>query len=84
MPAVTGAMHAVVVLASAGRPELLSQVLDDVLAQTVPVDVVVSVPDDASLPVTVPEGVRVVNARGLAAQRNAGVEAIEDRDAIVS
>jgi GT2 family glycosyltransferase len=79
----TGAMHPVVVLASAGRPELLSEALEDVLAQTVPVDVVVSVPDGASLPSTVPAAVRVVTARGLAAQRNAGVEAIEDRDAIV-
>lgn len=67
---------AVVILASAGRPELLGEVLHDVRNQTAPASVVVSVPDGTSLPADLPEGVPVVNARGLAAQRNAGLDAI--------
>lgn len=67
-----------VVLASAGRPELLGEVVADLARQTLtPDDVVVSVPDAASLPARpLPDHVRVVHARGLTAQRNAGLDAV--------
>jgi GT2 family glycosyltransferase len=79
----TRVARAAVVLASAGRPHLLSRTLRDIAAQTLQHRLVISVPDEASLPADgVPEGAIVVNARGLAAQRNAGIEAISDADYI--
>ena len=73
----------VVILASAGRPQLLSRTISDLAAQTLPHDLIVSVPDDASLPTGgLPESVRVVYARGLAAQRNAGIAVAGDADHI--
>jgi GT2 family glycosyltransferase len=78
----TGVPQPVVVLASAGRPELLGQVIEDVLRQSVKAALVISVPDDASLPPVLPRDAVVVNARGLAAQRNAGLGATAS-DAIV-
>jgi len=75
-----------VVLASAGRPELLGEALRTVGGQRdVEFITVVSVPDDASLPPdrSLLDGVRVVTGvRGLAAQRNAGLDAL-DADTVV-
>jgi GT2 family glycosyltransferase len=73
-----------VVLASADRAELLGEVIRDIRAQTRPPQhLVVSVPDDGSLP---PAGVlgdcQVVYARGLAAQRNAGIDAVPHADIV--
>ena len=70
--------HVAVVLASAGRPDVLADVLDDVARQTWPgVFTVLAVPDEASLPAgDLPDGVVVAPfVRGLTAQRNAGVGA---------
>jgi len=71
------ALPAVVVLASAGRPELLGQAVRDLLALRHEGFVLaVCVPDTASLPARgLPEGVVVAHARGLPAQRNAGLDA---------
>jgi GT2 family glycosyltransferase len=67
-----------VVLASAGRPELLGEVVADLQRQTLrDFTLVVSVPDHDSLPAQpLPEGTLVVHDRGLAAQRNAGLDAV--------
>lgn len=73
--------RAVVVIASAGRPHLLAAVMRDVDALTGDgIEKVLSVPDTASLPAGAGEdaGWRIVTgARGLAAQRNAAMDAIE-------
>ncbi|SDN55538.1 glycosyltransferase family 2 protein [Geodermatophilus sp. DSM 45219] len=70
----------VVLLASAGRPQLLGEVVADLARQTrQDFTLVVSVPDAASLPATpLPERAVVVHDRGLAAQRNAGLDAVPD------
>lgn len=69
-----------VVIASAGRPALVSEAVRTCSAQHgVVVDGVISVPDEASLPQdrSFPPGWRVVTGvRGLAAQRNAGLDAL--------
>jgi len=69
-----------VVLASAGRPELLGEVIADLRRQTrQDFTLVVSVPDSASLPAEpLSSGTIVVHDRGLAAQRNAGLDAVPD------
>ena len=69
-----------VVLASAGRPELLGQVVADLQRQTVrDFTLVVSVPDRDSLPDSpLPAGTLVVHDRGLAAQRNAALGAVPE------
>jgi GT2 family glycosyltransferase len=73
----------VIIIASAGRPLLLAEALGDLARQTVPAQVIVSVPDESSLPPDgLPAGVRLVHARGAAAQRNAGIAAAPE-DAIV-
>jgi len=73
----------VVILASAGRPELLADVIRDLAGQSEPFGLIVSVPDGGSLPESgLPEEARVVYARGLAAQRNAGLAAAP-QDALV-
>ncbi len=68
------------VLASAGRPELLGEALDAWRAQTgIEFDTVVSVPDATSLPAdrSLLDAVTVVTGtKGLAAQRNAGMAAL--------
>ncbi len=69
-----------VVLASAGRSELLGEVVADLHRQTLrDFTLVVSVPDRDSLP---PQpllaGTVVVHDRGLPAQRNAGLDAVPD------
>lgn len=68
---------AVVVLASAGRPELVGTAVRDLAGQRDPRFVVaVCVPDAASLPAGgLPDGVVLAHARGLPAQRNAGLAA---------
>jgi hypothetical protein len=73
-----------VVLASAHRPGVLGQVIGDIGKQSRPADhLVVSVPDDESLPAQgVPPHCRVVYATGLTAQRNAGIDAVPDADVI--
>lgn len=79
-------MTVAVVIASAGRPELLSEVLASCAAQRgVTFTGVVSVPDEASLPVdraVLDAWTVVTGARGLAAQRNAGLDAIGDVDLV--
>lgn len=74
-----------VVLASAGRSELLGRAVADIDGQTRIIAVrVLSVPDRESLPDPVPEGWRVVTGvQGSAAQRNAGIEAVRDTADIV-
>nr|WP_255479936.1 glycosyltransferase [Quadrisphaera sp. RL12-1S] len=69
-----------VILASAGRPDLLAEVVADLARQTLTgFDLVVSVPDTASLPAQpLPPHVRVVHARGLTTQRNAGLDAVPE------
>lgn len=78
----TQELRVAVVLASAGRPDLLAEALESVASQRgVEFETVVSVPDDASLPdrpdllglVTVVTGVR-----GASAQRNAGIAVLRD------
>lgn len=83
----TGA-RAVVVLASAGRPELLGLAVRDLAALRHEGFVLaVCVPDAAGLPAGgLPEGVVVAHARGLPAQRNAGLAAalVEAPDAVAA
>lgn len=78
----TGAQVAVV-LASAGRRELLGRLVVELQAQTWPFTLVLSVPDDDSLPSTgVPAGARVARAKGLPAQRNAGLAMVPEADCV--
>lgn len=75
-----------VVLASAGRPELLGEALQTCAAQVgVSFRTIVTVPDETSLPQdrTLLSGVEVVTGtRGLAAQRNAALDAMSDVDVV--
>jgi GT2 family glycosyltransferase len=75
-----------VVLASAGRPALLADALRSCSAQrAVTFHGVVSVPDESSLPEdrTLLAGWQVVTGfRGLAAQRNAGLDVLEGIDVV--
>ena len=67
----------VVILASAGRPALLADVISDLARQTIEYSLVISVPNDESLPPAESLGeALVVKASGLAAQRNAGLDAV--------
>lgn len=79
-------LRTAVVLASAGRPDLLGEILVSCAGQQgVSFETVVTVPDRASLPSdpTLLEGVTVVTGtRGLAAQRNAGIEALGGIDVV--
>ena len=71
--------RAAIVLASAGRPELLAAVMRNLQSQTErALDLVLSVPDEVSLPRDFDrDRWRVVmGARGLAAQRNAALETL--------
>lgn len=71
------------IVATAGRPGVVGQVLEDLVDQTHRLDaIVVSVPDATSLPSEgVPDGVTVVSGtRGSAAQRNAGLMCVPDAD----
>lgn len=78
--------HLAVVLASAQRPHLLGEALASCAAQTgVVFDGVVSVPDEGSLPSdrSMLAGWRVITGtRGLAAQRNAGLDAVTDAELV--
>lgn len=73
-------LRAAVVMASAGRPELLGEVIGDLDRQTVPfASRVVTVPDATSVPAGLSGDWTVVTGtRGLAAQRNAGIDALDD------
>ncbi|WP_375422742.1 glycosyltransferase family 2 protein [uncultured Friedmanniella sp.] len=79
-------LRAAIVLASAGRPALLGEALRSCAGQQgVDFQLVVSVPDEASLPADphTLEGVRVVSGtRGLAAQRNAALAVLNDVDVV--
>lgn len=81
-------LTAAVVLASAGRPDLLADALRTVADQEgVEFTTVVSVPDEASLPAdrTLLDHVVVVTGtRGLAAQRNAGISALDPMTQVVA
>lgn len=82
-----GGLSAAVVLASAGRPELLTDAVVSVSAQRGASFLgVVSVPDEQSLPAdrSVLEGWRIVTGtRGLAAQRNAALHVLDGTDVVV-
>jgi GT2 family glycosyltransferase len=83
---VSGNNQVAVVLASAGRPVLLAEALRSCAAQ-VDVDYrgVVSVPDEASLPEDrdlLADWHVVIGTRGLAAQRNAALDAVGDVEAV--
>jgi GT2 family glycosyltransferase len=67
-------------MASAGRPELLGEVIGDLDRQTVPFAArLVTVPDATSVPESLGSAWTVVTGtRGLAAQRNAGIDALPD------
>jgi hypothetical protein len=79
-------LRVAVVLASAGRPHLLGQALRWCNAQVdQPFTGVVSVPDAASLPddpAALQGWTVVTGTRGLAAQRNAGMDAVPDVDLV--
>ena len=70
-----------VVVASAGRAGVLRELLDSLERQTVGYELVVSVPDEDSIPAELPDGTTlVVGTRGLTAQRNAGLEQVTDAE----
>ena len=72
-------LRAAVVLASAGRPQLLADIAAEIDTQTVaPAAKVFSVPDATSLPEGFDHWQVVSGVRGLAAQRNAGIAALGD------
>jgi GT2 family glycosyltransferase len=77
-----------VIVASAGRPMLLGELINRLSHQTyLPNEVVLSVPSQASLP-TLPEDppfriVTVLGVRGSAAQRNAGIDGIVEMPTFV-
>jgi GT2 family glycosyltransferase len=81
-----GTTRLAVVLASAGRPTLLAEALRTCSAQLGARFVgVVSVPDEASLPedrALLADWRVVVGTRGLAAQRNAGLDVVDDADVV--
>ncbi len=72
-------MRVSVVVASVGRAEELSQLLEGLERQTkAPQSIVLSVSEAADLPVDIPCGVRVVmGPAGLPAQRNRGLELVQ-------
>ncbi len=77
----TSADQVAVVLASAGRPELLGEVIADLQRQTLrDFTLVVSVPDPGSLPAQpLPGGARLaIGTRGASAQRNAALDLVPD------
>jgi GT2 family glycosyltransferase len=78
-------LRAAVIIASAGRPTILGDVLRDVAQQTRRPDwVVLSVRGDGDLPVDgVPAGTIVVHSSGISAQRNAGIAAVPEADVVV-
>lgn len=91
-PSTATGLTSAIVMASAGRPLLLEQVFANLKDQTeADYTAIVSVPDEASLPRDLPEKWKVVSGtRGLAAQRNAGLTAVDadiifffDDDAVV-
>ncbi|MGV9827812.1 glycosyltransferase family 2 protein [Gordonia sp. NPDC003429] len=68
-----------VIMASAGRPDLLADVLDNLNRLDTPHTTVVCVPDVASLPSGgLPEDVHLAYAKGAAAQRNAAMAVVPD------
>jgi GT2 family glycosyltransferase len=75
-----------VVLASAGRPALLAEAIASCNAQEdVAFNGIISVPDHDSLPEDQPLPARwrvVTGVRGLAAQRNAGLDAVDGADVV--
>ena len=73
-------LRAAVVMASAGRPALLGEVIGDLDRQTIRFAArVVTVPDASSVPDGLGDDwVVVTGTRGLAAQRNAGIDALSD------
>lgn len=79
-------LRTAVVIASANRPELLTEILRSCsLQQGVIFKTVVSVPDEASLPIdrSVLDDVQVVTgSRGLTAQRNAALRDLADIDVV--
>jgi GT2 family glycosyltransferase len=77
MTGTVSSLNAAIIMASAGRPALLDEVFGNLDGQSSAYEAIVSVPDDASLPADRPANWTVVTGtRGLAAQRNAGIEAL--------
>jgi GT2 family glycosyltransferase len=83
---VTNSPSVAVVIASAGRPALLAEAIETCRAQRdVTFTGVVSVPDERSLPddMSLPPDWRIVTGvRGLAAQRNAALDALPGVDVV--
>ncbi|MFT3860521.1 glycosyltransferase family 2 protein [Micropruina sp.] len=71
-------LRAAVVIASAGRPELLAELAENLAVQTYPITAkVASVPDEKSLPEARMDGWEIlIGVRGASAQRNAGIDAL--------
>jgi glycosyltransferase involved in cell wall biosynthesis len=70
-----------VILASANRRQLLGEVIADLRTQTADFVLVLSVPDDGSLPSDAPDRPwRRGTAKGLAAQRNAGLDVVPEAE----
>ncbi|WP_084102576.1 glycosyltransferase family 2 protein [Demequina sp. NBRC 110051] len=76
-PGATQPLGSAVILASAGRPALLAQAMAHVESQSVaPCERILSVPDASSLPANTAGWTVVTGTKGLAAQRNAGLDAL--------
>jgi GT2 family glycosyltransferase len=75
-------LRAAVIIASAGRPSLLRATVDNLHEQRTAFAKVISVPDTLSLPESTDDWEVVIGTRGLAAQRNAGLTALDDVDVV--
>nr|WP_294514519.1 glycosyltransferase [uncultured Rhodopila sp.] len=78
-------MRVAIVVATVGRPEESSHLLDCLVRQSRPPSaIVLSVESQADLPSNLPAGTRVVmGPRGLAMQRNRGLELIIDQSDVI-
>ncbi len=78
-------LTAAIIIASAGRPALLQEAATRLSAQTVsPIASIATVPDEASLPEDLPQDWTVVTGtRGAAAQRNAGLDALDGKADVI-
>lgn len=77
MTGTVSSLNAAIIMASAGRPALLDEIFGNLDGQSSRYEAIVSVPDESSLPADRPANWTVVTGtRGLAAQRNAGIDAL--------
>jgi GT2 family glycosyltransferase len=79
------AMRVGVVIATKGRPQLAARVVDELTQQTIPPNgIVIAVSDVADAPRVSGTNVTIINSRpGLTAQRNSGLQALDDATDIV-